>query len=303
MPTPFDNHDLTQSVGLAEGTASGTFPSLSASKTSSVTPAAATQMLTTLRSASKYQIGGIVAKGGMGAILDAKESSLDRVVAMKVMLNNRSPEALARFLTEAKVTGQLEHPNIVPVHELGVDEKQQTFYTMKFVRGTTLRQVLEKLAKGDADTVKKYPLAHLLTILQKVCDAMAFAHSKGVIHRDLKPENIMLGDFGEVLVMDWGLAKVLGEIEIEVSASGEAKFVPSETSTGTQNTLAGAVLGTLAYMAPEQAAGQVEQMDARTDIYALGGILYHILAMRTAVSGKNSRALLLQITQGQIVPR
>ncbi len=129
---------------------------------------------------------------------------------MKVMLDSADEADVLRFIAEAQITGQLEHPNIVPVHELGVDENEQPFYTMKFVRGITLRKVLELLATGTAGPVKKYPLPALLTIFQKVCDALAFAHSKGVIHRDLKPENIMLDDFGEVLVMDWGLAKISG---------------------------------------------------------------------------------------------
>jgi hypothetical protein len=158
----------------------------------------------------KYSIGGVIAQGGMGAILDAREAAIERTVAMKVMLDASSAENLKRFVAEARITGQLEHPNIVPVHELGVDENEQVFYTMKFVRGTTLREILESLAKKDADAVTRFPLGQLLTIFQKVCDAVAFAHSRGVIHRDLKPDNIMLGDFGEVLVMDWGLAKMVG---------------------------------------------------------------------------------------------
>jgi pSer/pThr/pTyr-binding forkhead associated (FHA) protein len=155
----------------------------------------------------KYDIGQVVAQGGMGAILNAQETTIERPVAMKVMLDGSNPDDLTRFVAEAKITGQLEHPSIVPVYELSVDENGQPFYTMKMVRGITLRKVLELLAEGVPETVRKYPLPVLLTIFQKVCDAIAFAHSKGVLHRDLKPENIMLDDFGVVLVMDWGLAK------------------------------------------------------------------------------------------------
>jgi len=154
----------------------------------------------------KYEISGVVAQGGMGAILGAREVTIDRKVAMKVMLPNRGDTDLSRFLTEARITGQLEHPNIVPVHELGVDEREQIFYTMKFVEGTTLRKVLELLEDGLPGVETKYSLATLLTIFQKICDAIAFAHSKGVIHRDLKPDNIMLGAYGEVLVIDYSLA-------------------------------------------------------------------------------------------------
>ena len=135
----------------------------------------------------KYDIGGVVAQGGMGAILDAREATTGRTVAMKVMLDGSSPDDLSRFIGEARATAQLEHPNIVPVHELSVDENEQVFYTMKFVRGVTLRQVVEELAAGRAETVRQFPLATLLTIFQKACDAIAFAHSRGVLHRDLKP--------------------------------------------------------------------------------------------------------------------
>lgn len=298
MATPSEKDNLTQSVGVPDGT--GALPSAGVSISAGNATDSAAKMLAALRASNRYEIGNVIARGGMGAILNVREASIERIVAMKVVLDANNPTALSRFVTEAKVTGQLEHPNIVPVHELGVDDKQQVFYTMKFVRGVTLRVVLEKLAKGDAETVNEYPLAALLTILQKVCDAMAFAHSKGVIHRDLKPENIMLGKYGEVLVMDWGLAKILGQAETE-SRNDSTVITPNMEVMGTQ-TMAGAVLGTLAYMAPEQATGQIEQMDARSDIYALGGILYHILVLRSAVDGRDARTAMIQITSGGILP-
>ena len=150
----------------------------------------------------RYAIGASVAEGGMGAILDVRDGAIERRVAMKVMLDPGDPEALARFIAEARITGQLEHPNIVPIHDIGVDDSGQVFYTMKFVRGVTLHEALCQLRGGDAAARKLYPRNALLTIFQKVCDALAFAHSRGVLHRDLKPANIMLGDYGEVLVMD-----------------------------------------------------------------------------------------------------
>ncbi len=300
MATPSENDDLTQSVGALDGSGASVSPSAGISINAGTESGSAAQMLAALQAANRYEVGTVIARGGMGAILNAREATIERVVAMKVVLDTNNPTALSRFVTEAKVTGQLEHPNIVPVHELGVDEKQQVFYTMKFVKGVTLRQILEQLAKGDAATIKEHSLAALLTILQKVCDAMAFAHSKGVIHRDLKPENIMIGKFGEVLVMDWGLAKILGQAE-SASKNDSDVISASETATATK-TMAGAVLGTLAYMAPEQAMGQIQKMDARSDIYALGGILYHILALRSAVDVKMARTAMLQISSGAIVP-
>jgi len=251
----------------------------------------------------KYDIGGVVAQGGMGAILSAREATIERNVAMKVMLDSGSADNIARFIAEAKITGQLEHPNIVPVHELGVDENDQVFYTMKFVGGITLRKVLDLIADNMPGTIAKYPLSALLTVFQKVCDAIAFAHSRGVIHRDLKPENIMIGDFGEVLVMDWGLAKFLGERETPRAAaltigSDDAAADLADGSV----TMAGTIMGTPQYMSPEQARGDVDHLGAATDIYALGAILYHILALRPPVLGDDPWKIVALVAAGRFDP-
>ena len=253
----------------------------------------------------KYDIGGVIAQGGMGAILNAKEATIERTVAMKVMLDTTAPENLLRFIAEAKITGQLEHPNIVPVHELSVDEQEQVFYTMKFVRGITLKKVIDLIATGAEGMVKKYPLGQLLTVFQKVCDAIAFAHSKHVIHRDLKPENVMIGDYGEVLVMDWGLAKVLvakrpatqsdEPARSIIHTGARAELAASENSSGT-------IMGTPQYMAPEQAIGAIDMLDARTDIYALGAILYEILTLHPPFEGTNPQEIVHRVAIGGIIP-
>ena len=253
---------------------------------------------------SKYDAGKVIAQGGMGAILSTREPAIDRTVAMKVMLDNPAPADVLRFVSEAKITGQLEHPNIVPVHELGVDEKAQVFYTMKYVRGITLKKVIELIEESHEATIKKYPLGHLLTVFQKVCDALAFAHSKGVIHRDLKPENVMIGDYGEVLVMDWGLAKVLDPTRSKAASGFDGRSI---IHTGVRKELAAVesqatnVLGTPQYMAPEQCWGAHDQHDARTDVYALGAMLYNLLTLRPAIEDGDAQAVLAKAARGEIV--
>ncbi len=248
----------------------------------------------------KYDIGGIIAQGGMGAIVDAQEKLLRRKVAMKIMLHTGSQQDLLRFIEEAQITGQLEHPNIVPVYELGVDEQEQVFYTMKLVRGTTLHQVLQLIDNGAPGIAEKYPLSTLLTIFQKVCDALAFAHSKGVIHRDLKPANVMLGEYGEVLVMDWGLARASGRNEA-AGTEPERTLVRSARQEETEmRTMVGMVLGTPQYMPPEQARGETDKFDARTDTYSLGAILYHMLTLEPPISGDDIDQLLQSVSEGKV---
>ncbi|NBQ40778.1 MAG: serine/threonine protein kinase, partial [Alphaproteobacteria bacterium] len=153
---------------------------------------------------SEYTLVKEIARGGMGQIYFGEDPQLKRQVAVKVSSVSEGGED-ARFSKEAEVLAQLAHPNIVPIYNIGVDARRRPFYSMKLVKGRTLQAVLDAIREGDAAAAGEYPRATLLTIFRKVCDAMAFAHAKGVLHRDLKPENIMVGEYGEVLVMDWGL--------------------------------------------------------------------------------------------------
>lgn len=251
----------------------------------------------------KYVIEKEIARGGMGSVLLARQRTIRRSVAMKVSLGGaeEEPHQRLRFVEEAQITGQLEHPNIVPVHDAGLDAEGRLFYTMKLVKGITLKMVVQLLKKGEAPARRKYSLANLLTIFQKVCDAVAFAHAKGVIHRDLKPENIMVGSFGEVLVMDWGLAKQVRKnfaAEPEGAVNGEMILGDALGSSRADEghayaTMDGSIMGTPAYMAPEQARGEVDKLDARADIYSLGAILYELLTLEFAFKKKHDRAALL----------
>ena len=278
----------------------------------------------------------------MGAILEAWDEDLRRDIAMKVILDRRKKKrrkpapgtaeeatdaieegarieeidrsVLARFVEEAQITGQLSHPGIVPVHEIGIGEDGRIYFTMQLVQGRDLESVFARVGASDSE----WSLTRALGTLLKACEAVAFAHSKGVIHRDLKPANVMVGDFGEVYVMDWGLARVTGQEDRhdirpsldpfgsdgdesasggESSAGGSSSAGPTSSTSSSQRrrvttarhdssgtgddglyTHDGDVIGTPAYMAPEQASGRVGEVDERSDVYAVGAMLYRLLS-------------------------
>ncbi len=232
------------------------------------------------RDVRRYVLGERLGMGGMGEVVRAHDSELDRVVAMKRMRASQgSSSARRRFFEEARTAAGLEHPNIVPVYDVGSDGDGCPYFTMKWIRGRTLAEILRGVAERKRRVLGDYPLSRRVQILQSVCMAIDFAHERGVIHRDLKPANILIGAFGEVHVVDWGLAR-----------SGE----PENGSSRPDQTLA--VHGTPSYMAPEQARG--DAVDRRTDIYGLGAVLYEILTLRAPHAGRSAPEIVEAVRRG-----
>ena len=240
--------------------------------------------------AKRYRNDGEIARGGMGAIMKVWDVDLRRALAMKVILggdhpapDGSTPDArLDRFLEEAQITGQLDHPGVVPVHELGVDDDGRVYFTMRLVRGRDFASVITLARDGREGWTRTRALDALL----RVCETMAYAHAKSVVHRDLKPENIMVGAFGETYVMDWGLARVLGQPDSEaqrrkILGASSASIVHTARrdgeTDGSSLTEEGAIMGTPFYMPPEQAAGELEHIGPQSDVYAAGAMLYHLL--------------------------
>lgn len=258
----------------------------------------------------RIEVRGEVGRGAMGQVLLGFDTKLRREMALKVTHLPRGEiprQLLARFVEEAQVNAQLEHPNIVPVHDLGLDPSGRAYFSMKLVRGRSLEDIILRRVEGDAATLAEFGLRRLLDVFLQVCLAMEYAHARGVIHRDLKPANVMIGDFGEVAVMDWGVAKLKEmaagvstkaeafateqDFEAPVSTPGPVTSVRAETKAW--QTHDGAVLGTPHYMSPEQAKGL--PVDERSDLYSLGVMLYEILCGRVPFDHEDASVVVRRV--------
>ncbi len=261
---------------------------------------------------SRYHVQALHKTGGLGAVFRAVDEELGRDVALKEILRKfaTNKKARARFIREAEINGNLEHPGIVPVHGFGVYPDGRPYYAMRFVQGETLQEALDRFHKQEAPALSANRWAIAIRLLLRrfldVCNAIEYAHSRNVIHRDLKPANILLGPFGETLIIDWGLAKLIGHPHLddepdEPADSGpihDSIVLPGEiTEVGT---VAGEMLGSPPYMSPEQARGQNDALDHTTDVYSLGATLFTMLAGRPSVGGETTRAVLDKVAEGQI---
>jgi len=231
-------------------------------------------------SGTRYELCGLIARGGMGVVYAAEDEKLHRRVALKVLdVIGENAELTQRLIREARILAQLEHPGIVPVHDVGTLPDGRVFYTMKFVEGLRLDQYLKQVDS----------LPQSLRLFLRICDAVGFAHARGVLHRDLKPANIMVGSFGEVLVMDWGLAKIVQEqaaANETVLASSKKGNPGNEDTQSTVVTGHGTVMGTPGYMSPEQERGETEKIDARSDVFSLGALLKFVSANSPEAMGE-----------------
>jgi len=290
QPPPTQNEALAKGVSPAKRS----LPTLSRTKPAALEeePSPVEEFTKVLLDITdRFEVFEEIAHGAMGRIDAGWDRHLGRPVAIKTLRSDRAKDVVKmRFLEEAQVTGQLQHPSIITVYELGRLNGEVAF-VMRRVEGMSLKQLIQRLRRGDEELVSEYNLSHKVQAFYKLCQAVAFAHSRGVIHRDIKPSNVMIGDFGDVVLLDWGLCKIIGQ---EVRSS--------RSSTERWQTVHGQIIGTPAYMSPEQALGMVDQISPATDVYGLGALLYHFLTYSPPFTGKSNREVVRKVLQAELIP-
>ena len=240
----------------------------------------------------RYEHTRRLGEGGIGEVFGAHDNDIGRDVAVKRLRPaQRTPAMVARFADEVRTVGALEHPNIVPIHDVGVDENGDYYFVMKYVQGETLESIIDRLAAGDRETHARYGFERRVQIFQGILEAVAFAHDKGIVHRDIKPANVMVGGYGEVVLMDWGIAKHLQQQGASPPPDGAAAAPPASPLASTRRgsmfeTRIGEIIGTPAYMSPEQARG--ERIDVRSDIYSLCMLFQEFLCLRHPLADKRT---------------
>jgi len=250
--------------------------------------------------AERYATKKVLGAGGMGEVVLAEDRDIGRNVALKYLSAGNDASALARFVDEIRIVGSLEHPNIVPIHDVGVDESSRYYFVMKHVEGETLEEIIDKLAAGDPNYLAKYTFTARAEIFIALLRALQFAHAKGYVHRDIKPANVMVGAYGEVMLMDWGIAKRCKSPEEITEAVGK----PEEDMTKSVRerlftTRRGAMVGTPAYMSPEQARGEIEKIDERSDIYCAAVLFHELMTLRHYLGEPTNLNDLLKAIQEQ----
>jgi eukaryotic-like serine/threonine-protein kinase len=251
-----------------------------------------------LQERSRYEPTKLLGAGGMGEVVLVRDHDIDRRVALKRLLPEMThPAVLARFVDEIRTVGRLEHPNIVPIHDVGVDELGRYFFVMKYVEGEDLESILDKLAAGDAAYVAKYSVEVRIEIFLGLLHALEYAHAQGIVHRDIKPANVMIGRYGEVVLMDWGIAKPIAATR-DAAAGAEGALTASDSSSEGERgrmytTRVGSLIGTPAYMSPEQARGETDKIDARSDLYSAVVLLHQLMGGRHYLAEKQTLEELL----------
>ena len=250
------------------------------------------------RSEPRFVPVRLLGEGGLGEVTLVRDNDIERPVALKRLRDGaQGDELLFRFVQEIRTVGQLEHPNIAPIHDVGIDDQGRHYFVMRYVEGETLEQVIAKLAAGDPDYHRRFTFERRVQLFLGVLHAIEYAHSKQILHRDLKPANIMVGPFGEVVVMDWGIAKKKTARD-EPPCPEAAAAAPAGARDELYRTRHGTLVGTPAYMSPEQAAGRTGEIDERSDIYSLCVVFYELLALQHYLPGRtNTHEMLIAVCE------